>query len=203
MFQLSVEQMAAALAPEPQRALVLTNLGICWPFLRGSLKALEICTTPAIIAALATIRVESPSFRPQTEKYNGDPITYFEQKYGNRLDLGNIHPGDGYKFRGRGLIQITGRSNYTNYGRAIAVDLVNNPDRALELAIAVDILVAFFAGRGIAGLAEAGNWESVRRRVNGGLNGYDEFLGYVTALQAAVGLQPPAASEPPPAPASS
>jgi hypothetical protein len=192
MFPLSVEQIAKALVPpdlggfqmKPSDQLV-TNLGACWPLLRSSLKAQDLFSTPAAIAALATIRVECPGFHPETEKYNGNPIDYFENKYGGRADLGNTSSGDGYKYRGRGLIQITGKANYSHFGRAIAVDLVNNPDRALELPIAVDILVAFFAEKGIAELAERGRWESVRQRVNGGLNGYPEFLEYVRGLEAA------------------
>lgn len=192
MFPLSVEQIAEALTlNEGQRQLVLQNLGTSWPFLRGSLKTLEMFTTGTVIAALATVRVECPTFHPQTEKYNGDPISYFEGKYGHRLDLGNTQPGDGYKYRGRGFIQITGKSNYANYGRALAVDLVNSPDRALEVPIAAEILATFFKDHGIPALADGARWESVRRRVNGGLNGYPDFLRYVEALQAAVAAVPP------------
>lgn len=201
-FPLSVGAIAAALAPSPQRKQLTDNLGACWTMLRGSLKARELASTAVIIAALATIRVECPDFRPRTEKYNGDPITYFETKYGclsrEGAELGNTTAGDGYRYRGRGLIQITGRANYSYFGRAIAADLVNSPDRALELPIAVDLLVAFFVDRKVPALAEASQWEQVRHRVNGGLEGYAEFLGYVGSLQQALRAVPPS-----PAPESS
>lgn len=194
-FPLTVAAISTVLAPKPQRDLVAANLSQCWPMLRGSLKAFEICQTPVIIAALATIRVECPDFRPRTEKYDGDAVTYFSLKYDHRPDLGNTAAGDGYKYRGRGLIQLTGRANYAHYGHVIAVDLVALPDRALELAIAVDVLVAFFMEHSIPALAAAGRWEQVRRKVDGGLNGYMEFLGYVEGLERALAAMPPAPPE--------
>lgn len=200
-FPLSVDAIAAVLAPQPpassqQRAELVAHLGPCWAMLRGSLKALEVGQSAVIIAALATIRVECPDFQPRTEKYDGDPVTYFETKYGNRPDLGNTSAGDGYTYRGRGLIQLTGRLNYTHYGSVIAVDLVTHPERALELPIAVDLLVAFFVEHHIPALAEAGKWELVRRRVDGGLNGYEQFLGYVNGLEKALAALPPPAPAP-------
>jgi len=65
---------------------------------------------------------------------------YFE-KYEGRADLGNTQKGDGYKFRGRGKAQITGRRNYTFWAKRLGIDLVNNPDLALDEDVAVRILV--------------------------------------------------------------
>jgi putative chitinase len=65
--------------------------------------------------------------------------SYF-YKYDGRKDLGNTVAGDGYKFRGRGFVQLTGRTNYTNAARHTGVDLVNNPDLALTTESAVKIM---------------------------------------------------------------
>ena len=110
--------------------------------------------------------------------------------YEGRDDLGNSEPGDGAKFRGRGYIQITGRLNYTTYGKAIGVDLVGNPDLALDPAIAAEVLALYFRQRSIPRLAELAKWESVRRRVNGGLNNWARFLEYVVSLSAVLNTVP-------------
>src|SRR5690349_3033830 len=82
---------------------------------------------------LATVKHETGGlWVPVYEKYNGDPVEYFTKKYEGREDLGNTEPGDGYLYRGRGPVQITGRGQYDRVGKRINVDLVNNPDLAMK-----------------------------------------------------------------------
>lgn len=67
-----------------------------------------------------------------------------EVLYGNRADLGNTSPGDGYKYRGRGFIQLTGKDAYKRVGDVIGIDLVNNPELANDPTVAAKIIPAFY-----------------------------------------------------------
>jgi hypothetical protein len=161
-----------------------------WPPLAAELQAAGCFDLPTVIAVLATIRVEVPPFAPIREF--GDEA-YFTRMYEGRVQLGNVEPGDGARYCGRGFIQVTGRANYRDYGAKLGVDLLAEPDRALEPEIASRILVRYFVDRGIPALAAAGDWQGVRRAVNGGLNGWDQFIDAVTRLVEAAkarGIQP-------------
>jgi predicted chitinase len=69
---------------------------------------------------------------------------YFEGMYGMKKSLGNTEAGDGYKYRGRGFIQLTGRANYQRYGEKLGVDLVNSPDLAMNAGIAAKVALLYF-----------------------------------------------------------
>ncbi|MGC9502992.1 C39 family peptidase [Baaleninema sp.] len=153
------------------------------PLIQG-LEERGILNKPTLIAALATISVETNGFQPIKEW--GGP-QYFTDMYEGREDLGNIYPGDGVRFHGRGFVQITGRANYKHYGEKLGVDLENNPDLALDPDVASKILVEYFWERSVDQRALEGDWQGVRRAVNGGLNGWDHFWPVVQDLQQAIG----------------
>ncbi len=177
-----VEKICAILGARGPIENVTTN----WPLVEAALAKHEILTEACAVAAIATIAVETGCFAPIKER--GGPAYFtklYEENTREAERLGNSQPGDGARFRGRGFVQITGRSNYTNYGHAIGVDLVSNPDLALDPKVAAEILAVYFHDHSIHNAAAAGNWELVRRRVNGGLNGWADFKKYVDELQAA------------------
>jgi predicted chitinase len=163
----------------------LDNVRANWPLIENALERHGIDSLATRIAAIATVAVETGRFSPIRER--GGPA-YFTKNYEGRVDLGNNQPGDGAKFFGRGYIQITGRGNYTEYGRQIGVDLIANPELALDPAIGAQVLALFFRAKNIPRLADAGKWEAVRRRVNGGLTGWDRFSSYVGELSKALQL---------------
>ncbi len=101
-------------------------------------------------------------------------------------DLGNTLPGDGFRFRGRGLIQITGRANYRFCGEALGVDLENNPDQLAEPALACRSAAWFWKSHGLNELADAGDFEHITRRINGGLNGQADRLALYGRAQEAL-----------------
>lgn len=145
-----------------------------------ALKFYGIYSQSSTIAAIATIGTETPSFLPIREIGS---VAYFTKMYEGRSDLGNLLRGDGARYCGRGLIQITGRANYKNYGDELGIDLVKSPDLALKPDISALILALYFKNRKIHILASNGNWRQVRKAVNGGTNGWDRFITLVEKLK--------------------
>jgi putative chitinase len=101
------------------------------------------------------------------------PQKIAETAYGHQTALGrrlgNKEPGDGWKFRGRGFIQLTGRDNYTRYGEAAGVDLVNNPDIIVrDLKTSVEVACAFWREAGLNQWADQNDAPKVSRGVNRG-----------------------------------
>lgn len=102
--------------------------------------------------------------------------------YGNRM--GNTEQGDGWKYRGRGLIQITGRANYDACGEALALDLINHPELLEKPQHACMSAAWFWASRGLNTLADAGKFDAITQRINGGQNGAsDRQALYAKALK--------------------
>lgn len=99
-----------------------------------------------------------------------------QKKYEGREDLGNTLTGDGRKYCGRGLIQITGRANYAACGEALGLDLVAHPE-LLELPQHAAMSAAWFwKQKGLNELADKDQFNTITRRINGGLNGLQDRL---------------------------
>ena len=112
--------------------------------------------------------------------------------YANRMGNGSPQTGDGFRFRGRGYLQLTGQSNYRIFGKRIGVDLVVNPDKAAEPATAWLIAASYLATRKRAGKtafqwADGNNVEAVTRIVNGGINGLTDRRNRTARALAAMG----------------
>jgi len=156
-----------------------------WPRITDALEAVGIRSDFVEIAAAATIAVETArTFRPISE-FGG--AACFTKHYENRTDLGNIRPGDGALFHGRGYIQITGRLNYRKYSHVAGCDLEFDPTKALDPAVSARILASYFADHRIDAAANTQDWRKVRRLVNGGYNGWDEFNKCVVELLEVIG----------------
>ena len=91
--------------------------------------------------------------------------------YGGRL--GNSQD-EGYKYRGRGIIQLTGKNNYKYYGEKLNIDLVNSPDLAKEPDTAIEIALLFWREKGLGLLARKGDVKGVTKLINGGYNGLED-----------------------------
>ena len=102
--------------------------------------------------------------------------------YGNRM--GNTGPGEGWKYRGRGLIQITGRAHYMLCGEALALDLINHPEVLEKPQHACMSAAWYWAINGLNTLADAGQFDKITQRINGGQNGAaDRQALYARALK--------------------
>jgi hypothetical protein len=172
----TAEQICAVLPRHPK-----ANIEANWPLLYAALATYCDVTRPTLTAAIATVAVETGSFAPVKER--GGPA-YFAKLYDGRADLGNTEPGDGALYCGRGFVQITGRDNYRRFGHGLNLNLEAEPQRALEAGVASGILALFFRDRKIPAAAAEANWTRVRRLVNGGLNGWADFIHAVDALNA-------------------
>lgn len=109
-----------------------------------------------------------------------------QQRYENNVSLGNTQPGDGSRFRGRGLIQLTGRKNYQACSTALGVDFVSNPDLLAQPYYASLSAAWFWASHGLNEVADTGDFEKTTRVINGGLNGQDDRLSRLAVAQAAL-----------------
>jgi putative chitinase len=105
--------------------------------------------------------------------YVGKPQAIANRVYANRLGNGNEASGDGWKYRGRGLMQLTGKSNYQAYKLYSGVDIVTYPDLAARIDIALDIAGWYWHKTNCNSAADANDIEAVTKKVNGGLINLD------------------------------
>ncbi len=106
--------------------------------------------------------------------------------------LGNTQPGDGFRYRGRGPIQITGRANYKKYGDLLSVDLVGNPDLAATPQFAFSTAGQFWKRNGLNELADVQDFITITKRINGGLNGLADRQKYYAIAKNVLGADEPA-----------
>ena len=106
--------------------------------------------------------------------YANNPEKLADKVYGGRADLGNKEDGDGFKFHGRGCIQLTGRDSYERCGEAIGVDLIGQPNLLVEPLYACLSAGWFWNRKGLNALADSKDWDTMTKRINGGLIGLDD-----------------------------
>jgi len=140
--------------------------------------------TTALRAAhfIAQVGHETASFLYMEEIASG-------AAYEGRSDLGNNQAGDGKRFKGRGLIQLTGRANYTAYSNDCGVDYVTNPTAvASDPFVCVDVAAWYWNKRKINELADKDDVKAVTKAVNGGFNGLDDRIDYLNRAKAVLGI---------------
>lgn len=147
--------------------------------LRATLEQYEINTPLRLAHFLAQTCHESDGYCTTEEYASG-------AAYEGRRDLGNTEPGDGRRFKGRGLIQLTGRANYTAAARRLGIKLIENPDLAAVPATSLLIACDFWGDKNINTPCDRDDVITVTRLVNGGLNGLDSRREYLAKAKEAV-----------------
>ncbi|MHC5134493.1 glycoside hydrolase family 19 protein [Pseudomonas glycinis] len=150
-----------------------TQAGVFISALNTAMQHYQIVGPKRVAAFIAQIGHESGQLRYVREIWGP---TAAQRCYEGREDLGNTVPGDGRKYCGRGLVQITGRANYAKCGEALGLDLINHPE-LLELPQHAAMSAAWFwKQKGLNDLADRDDFNAITRRINGGLNGLQDRL---------------------------
>lgn len=129
---------------------------------------------------LAQVAQESGELRYTEEIASG-------AAYEGRVDLENVHSGDGVRFKGRGLLQITGRANYAAFGLSVGRDLIAegcSQSVASDAGLAAESAAWFWDMHGLNRFADADDLVSITRRINGGLNGLASRQRYLDRAKA-------------------
>jgi putative chitinase len=133
----------------------------------------QINTPLRIAHFLGQAAHESGGFRWMQEIWGPTPA---QRRYDGREDLGNTQPGDGRRYAGRGVFQLTGRANYRTVGARLGLDLESSPELAAEPAISLLIACDYWRSRKINPMADADDITRVTRAINGGINGIEDRM---------------------------
>ena len=158
---------------------IATNL----PSVISALEKGGLADTDMVLVALATIRAETESFEPISEfisRFNTSPGGRPFDLYDYRRDLGNQGPPDGERYRGRGFVQLTGRSNYQYYGESLGLGtrLIEDPERANDADTAAAVLACFLKHHEerLRDALARDDLAAARKQVNGGTQGLEMFI---------------------------
>ncbi len=174
---ITAEQVAPMFPPS-----ALPNIQANLPHVINALCDAGLGDRQMLLMALATIRTETESFLPISEfqsSFNTSPGGHPFDKYDNRSDLGNRGAPDGANYRGRGFVQLTGRTNFEQHGQSIGLadQLVTNPVLAHQPDTAAKLLASFLKAHEaqLRTALQQNNLSDARKIVNGGLNGLAQF----------------------------
>ena len=109
----------------------------------------------------------------EAEEFARKPEAIANRVYGSRMGNGNEESGEGWKYRGRGFIQLTGKNNYTELTKDTGVDYVTYPELLLNEADAMVAALWFWNKRNLNKYADANDIKAVTKRINGGYNGLE------------------------------
>ncbi|MEO6103447.1 MAG: glycoside hydrolase family 19 protein, partial [Pseudoxanthomonas sp.] len=165
------------------------------PHLDSAMQKQGINNLPRAAAFLAQLAHESGELQFMEEIWGPTAAqNRYEPKTSLSAALGNEAAGDGKRFKGRGPIQITGRANYSKYGKAMNVDFESSPELAARPEHGFAIAGLYWKKNGLNELADAGDFRQITRRINGGFNGLAEREAYYRRAKAVLASAFPAAT---------
>ncbi len=156
------------------------------PYLNAAMLEFDITNPLRQAAFLAQVAHESGQLRWMEEIWGPTPE---QAKYEGRKDLGNVQPGDGRTFRGRGPIQITGRANYGLYGKRLNLPLTTKPDLVSEYGPGFRVAGCFWKNKGLNERADKREFREITIAINGGLNGWDDRLRFYNRAKETLGVK--------------
>lgn len=182
------------------------------PHLTAAMQEFEVVTADRQAAFLAQVAFESELFsvieenlnysgprllavfpshftQQEAETYAHKPVMIANRVYANRYGNGDEASGDGWRYRGRGLIQMTFRDNYASISQPLGVDLVAEPDALLQPALAARSAGHFWLTHGCNQEADTASFRAITRAINGGLNGLNERLNLWGRAKQALGVK--------------
>lgn len=167
----------------------LSRATIFAPFMQAACERFQITEPLDVAAFLAQTGHESGGLQWLAEIW-GPTVAqkFYEPPSTKATELGNTQPGDGERFKGRGLIQITGRHNYLLCGMGLNLDLVAHPELLEQPANAAMSAGWFWWNNKLSAIANAGNFITLTRRINGGTSGLVDRQALYAAAKAALGL---------------
>ena len=165
--------------------LAAAKLALYLAPLNAAMQAYGVNTMLRTAAFIAQLAHESGEFRWMEEIWGPtDAQRRYEPPNALAAKLGNTQAGDGKRFKGRGPIQITGRFNYAKYGGLLSIDLIADPARAATPEVAFATAGQFWTTNGLNELADAQQFVTITRRINGGTNGLADRQQYYAKAQA-------------------
>jgi putative chitinase len=174
MIQISTDQLAAIMPSLPANK--------CEDYLPHLLRAMErfhIDSAKRAAAFLAQIAHESGELKYWEEIWGPTPQ---QRKYEPPSEvatrLGNTKVGDGFLYRGRGPLQLTGRANYKRFGEALGMNLIENPEWVAIPRVGFETSAFFWSSNRLNALADLGAFETITVRINGGTKGLKQRLAY-------------------------
>lgn len=160
------------------------------PHLQAAMEEFEINTPLRQAAFLAQLAHESGELRFMEEIWGPTAAQKrYEPPSGLARRLGNTAPGDGFRYKGRGPIQVTGRDNYRRYGGLLGLDLEDEPAQAATPEVGFRIAGLYWHKNGLNELADKEWFVTITKRINGGTNGLEERRRYYDRARTTLGVR--------------